>query len=179
MTQDLTGYARVRKEFGEHAVRWAEVPVEHSISLPMPTTRWTEPGYAGFASPALRAPRQPLRLRAPDRWWVLGARHGELLAYGRTSVTGLGGTAEPGPAAAEPPTVVVPPATRPVAALLEDLRVLDEAMDQAAGPFFRGEAYDAALRSDLLEIIRAQVRTPAVLAWYEALTPDFFTWLGQ
>lgn len=40
MTEYLFGYTQARKAFSEHVVRRAEVPVEHMISLPMPTTRW-------------------------------------------------------------------------------------------------------------------------------------------
>jgi hypothetical protein len=175
MAGNLIPYARMRKEIGEHAVRRTEVPVEHSISLPMPTARWAAPGYAGFACPALRAPRQPLRLRQPDRWWLFGASHGELLAYARTTVLPFR-AAQAGPA---PETVTLPLVTRPVAAVLEDLRVLDETMERAIGPFFNGEPGDAALRADLAAIISVQAGAPAVLSWYQALVPDFFRWLGQ
>lgn len=175
MTQNLIPYARMRKEAGEHAVRRAEVPVEHSISLPMPTTRWTVPGYAGFASPALRAPRQPLRLRQPDRWWLFDASYGQLLAYGRTSVLPFG--YEQAWPAQE--TVTLPAVTRPVAAVLEDLRVLDETMERAIGPFFSSEPGDAGLRADLAAIISEQAGAPEVLGWYRALVPDFFHWLGR
>jgi hypothetical protein len=171
MTEYLLGYAQARKAFSEHVVRRAEVPVEHMISLPMPTTRWGGvSGYAGFACPARRRPGEPLTLSAPDRWWALGARRGELLAYARTAALPFGTL---------PPAerVTLPPVTRPVAAILEDLRVLDEAMERAIGPFFDGEPGDATLRGDLREIVRAQV--PAeIRPWYQALTPDFFTWLG-
>jgi hypothetical protein len=174
MAGSLISYARMRKGFGEHPVRRAEVPVEHSISLPMPTARWAVPGYAGFACPALRAPWKPLRLRRPDRWWLLGASHGELLAYGRTSVLPFGDVT----AGTAPESVTLPAATRPVAAVLEDLRVLDETMELAVGPFFAGEPGDAALRADLAAIIGVQAGAPEVLAWYRALAPDFFRWLG-
>lgn len=173
MTANLIPYARMRKEFGEHAVRRAEVPVEYSVSLPMPTKHWAVPGYAGFACPALRAPRQPLRLRRPDRWWLLGAKGGELLAYARTSALPFAG-ADPAPQ-----TVTLPPATRSVAAALEDLRVLDETMERAITPFFAGEAGEPALRADLTAIIGLQAGAPQVLDWYRALAPDFFRWLGQ
>jgi hypothetical protein len=172
MTENLMTYAQARKEFGEHAVRRAEVPVEYTISLPMPTKRWTEPGYAGFACPAIRRPHQPLQLRRPDRWWLLGARHGELLVYGRTSALPFSVAV-----ADSDESVVLPPSTRSVGTVLEDLRVLDETMEQATGPFFAGEPADATLCADLREIIRAQVQAQELLDWYWALTPDFFSWL--
>jgi hypothetical protein len=170
MTEYLFGYAQARKAFSDHPVRRAEVPVEHMTSLPMPTARWGAPGYAGFACPARRRPGEPLTVRPPDRWWLLGARHGELIAYARTSAVPFGV-----PPSAE--RVTLPPVTRPVAAVLEDLRVLDETMERAAGPFFDGEPGDPVFRADLRELVRAQV--PAeILGWYQALAPDFFSWLG-
>jgi hypothetical protein len=169
MTEYLLGYAQARKAFGEHAVRHAEVPVEHMVSLPMPTARWGAPGYAGFACPARRRPDEPLSLSAPDRWWLLGARRGKLLAYAMTAVIPFGlETAQ------ERVTVTSP--GRPVAAVLEDLRVLEETMETAIEPFFAGSAGDPVLREDLRAILGTQL--PAEISpWYRALTPDFFAWL--
>ena len=170
MTEYLLGYAQARKAFSEHVVRRAEVPVEHMISLPMPTTRWGGvPGYAGFACPARRRPGEPLTVSAPDRWWALGARRGELLAYARTAALPFGTL---------PPAerVTLPPVTRPVAAILEDLRVLDEAMERAIGPSstvsrvtprFAGTCGRSTAR-------RCPRNPPLVPSAY----PDFFTWLG-
>jgi hypothetical protein len=179
MTENLLAYARIRKEFGEHGVRKAEVPVEYTVSLPLPTTRRAVPGYAGFACPALRVPRQPLRLREPDRWWLLGAAHGELLAYGRTSVLPFAEMPAGPLASTGAEFVTLPSSTRPVAAVLEDLRVLDETMARAIGPFFDGLPGDAVLRADLTEILRVQAGAPEVLHWYRAVAPDFFRWLVQ
>jgi hypothetical protein len=171
VTEYLLGYAQARKAFAEHAVHRAEVPVEHMISLPMPTAWWGPPGYAGFACATRRRPGEPQTVAGPDRWWLLGARRGELIAYALTSALPFGG-----PPATE--RVTLSPVTRPVAAILEDLRVIDETMERAAGPFFAGEPGDAALRADLGEMIRAQV-PPEILGWCRELTPDFFSWLGQ
>lgn len=169
MTEYLFGYAQARKAFSEHAVARAEVPVEHLTSLPLPTARWGAPGYAGFACPARRRPGEPQSVSPPDRWWALGARRGELLVYGRTTAVPFGVLA------AE--RVTLARVTRPVAAVLEDLRVLEEATERAVGPFFDGEPGDATLRADLREMVRAQI--PAEMrAWYQTLTPDFFSWLG-
>jgi hypothetical protein len=177
MTENLMSYARVRKESAEHPMFRHEVPVESWLSLPMPTRRWGQPGYARFACPAIRRPRQPLQLRGPDRWWLLGAERGELLVYGRTAALPFGAV----PPADATGSVAVPQSTRPAAAALEELRLLDEMMQRAAGPFFSGQPADddATLRVDLREIIRAQVAAPEALGWYRALTPDFFSWLDR
>jgi hypothetical protein len=162
-------YRQLRREFAEHPVRQAEVPIEHAISLPVPTRRWSVASFAGFAGPARRAPRQPLRLGAPDRWWAVGTGRGRLVAYGLTAALPFGATAGP-------ELVVVDRTGRSLAGAEEDLRRLDELMDQAAAAFLAGSAGDRLVRSDLLEVFALNV-TDAVLPWYRALAPDFFDWL--
>jgi hypothetical protein len=171
----LVGYARARKEFREHVLRRTEIPVEYWVSLPVPTTRWAGPGYAGFACPATRRPGEPLRLRAPARWWALGAGQGELLAYARTAAIGFGavdlGSGEPAV------SVTVEPPRESAAAVLEDLDALDQVMEQAVPDFFGGQAGAPELRADLLEMIGPHA--PGELGgWYRALAPDFFGWLA-
>ena len=61
------------------------VPIEHAVSLPMPTMRWSSPVFAVFAGPALRRPGRPLELHPPDRWWAVDAESGDLVAYALTS----------------------------------------------------------------------------------------------
>lgn len=164
----LVSYRQVRKEFLDHPVRHAEVPVEHAISLPVPTLRWSLPGYGGFAGPATRAPGQPLRLGTPDRWWALHAEHHRLIGYGLIAAFPF--------AALGADQVLVDRSGRSVADAHEDLRLLDELMDQVAGSFLAGSASDAALRSDLLEALTTNVTDP-ILPWYRAFAPDFFSWL--
>jgi hypothetical protein len=168
----LLGYARARAEFGSHPLRTSEIPVEHEISLPVPTLRYGAPGYAGFAGPARRRPGQPLRLGAPDRWWALCAGRRGLLAYARTTAVPF--TDEP--LGAE--WVELPLVTRDPDAIGEDLRLLDSLAERAVPGFFGGQRGDAALRGDLLAVLTAHV-TPAVIGWYRALAPDFFGWLEQ
>src|SRR5260370_32366411 len=78
-------YEQIRAYATGHPVRHAEVPVEHALSLPLPTLRWSVAGYATFAGPAVRAPGRPMQLGAPDRWWVVGAQRRELAVYALTS----------------------------------------------------------------------------------------------
>ena len=165
---NYVSYGQLRKEFLNHPVRHAEVPVEHSISLPLPTLRWSVPAYAGFASPAVRAPNQPLRLGTPDRWWALHAQYRSLIGYGLTTAVPF--------AVLSPGEVLVDRAKRSLSGVREDLRLLDELMDQAASLFLAGSAADASLRSDLLEAVVANV-TESVMPWHRALVPDFFSWL--
>lgn len=164
----LVPYLQVRKEFLDHPVRHTEVPVEHAISLPVPTLRWSLPGYAGFAGPATRTPGQPLRLGIPDRWWALHAEHRGLIGYGLTAALPF--------AALGADPVLVDRSGRSVADAHEDLQLLDELMDQAAASFLASSAADGALRNDLLEALTTNVTDP-VLPWYRAFAPDFFSWL--
>src|SRR5947209_18594491 len=74
-------YKEMRKNQRIHMLRQAEIPVEHAISLPLPTQRLPDPGYVFFASPAIRRPKEPMEQGAPDRWWVVDAHNGQLLIY--------------------------------------------------------------------------------------------------
>ena len=53
----LLSYQEFRKRQATHMLRQTEIPVEHAISLPLPTLRWNRPAYIAFASPAIRRPR--------------------------------------------------------------------------------------------------------------------------
>src|SRR5262245_1516343 len=74
-------YTTIMKRQKTPALRQTEIPVEHYVSLPLPTKRWAEPGYAFFASPARRVAGQPMIQDAPDRWGVLAAHGGRLMVY--------------------------------------------------------------------------------------------------
>ncbi len=162
-------YEQVSAEVTKHPLRQAEVPVEHHVSLPLPTLRWALPSWAVFAGPARRAPGQPLTLGTPDRWWALDARHRGLLGYALTVVTPFTAYLPPGP-------VIISPPRRTITALKEDLAVLGELLDAVAPAFFAGETGDPTSRADLLDALTvAHLREAA--PWYRALVPDFFTWL--
>jgi hypothetical protein len=163
-------YQRVRAEFAAHPVRRADVPVQHALSLPVPTRRWGRPAWAGFAGAAHRVPDRPLRLAVPDRWWALLADRPRLLAYNLTA-------AAPFTDAALTP-VEVDHRDRTVTDLREDLRQLDELMDAVAPAFLADRAGRELAEpcGDLAEVFSAYV-TAAALGWYRALAPDFFGWL--
>ncbi len=164
-------YDRAAKEFAEHPVRVAEVPVEHFISQPLPTLRWTRPAYAGFACPAIRIPGQPLELGTPDRFWAIGAEHGRLLVYALLRVIDFAESIPEGP-------VTVRSAGRSLSAVREDRRQLGELLTDAVPAFFGGESGDSTVRADLAEVL-AHVLPPEAKPWYRALTPDFFDWLER
>jgi hypothetical protein len=168
----LLGYAQARVGFANHPLRAHEIPVEHEVSLPLPTLRFNEPGYAWFAGPARYRPGQPARLGLPDRWWVFGAARRGLITYARTRAIPF----STGPLG--PPAVELPPVTRDLDAIEEDMRLLDSLADRAAPEFFAGQPGEAALREDLRVVLTAHV-TPLLIGWYRALAPDFFTWLEE
>jgi hypothetical protein len=164
-------YEQIAKEFAEHPLRAAEVAVEHFISQPLPTLRWSRPAYAGFACPAARVPGQPLQLGTPDRWWAIGAEDGRLLAYALVSAVPFADPMPPGP-------VTVRPAGRSLSAVREDRRVFGELLTEAAPAFFAGEAGDPAVRGDLAEMLR-QVLPAEAMPWHRGLTGDFLDWLER
>ena len=165
-------YDRAAKEFAEHPVLTAEVPVEHFVSEPpLPTLRWSRPAYAVFACPATRIPGQPLELDKPDRWCAIGADHGRLLAYALVRVIPFAESIPEGP-------VTVRSTGRPLSAVREDRRLLGELLTDAVPAFFSGDDGDAAVRADLAEML-GQVLPREAMPWYVALTPDFFGWLER
>jgi len=164
-------YERAAKEFTEHPLLTAEVPVEHFVSQPLPTLRWSRPAYAGFACPATRIPGEPLELDTPDRWWAIGADHGRLLAYALVRMIPFAESIAEGP-------VTVRSAGRPLSAVREDRRLLGELLNGAAPAFFSGESGDATVRADLAEML-SHVLPREARPWHVALTPDFFGWLER
>lgn len=166
-----TPYEQARKGVTEHALRSAEVPLEHYVCTPLPTLRWGTAAYAVFAAPAVRAPRQPLRIDTPDRWWAVGIVRPRLLVYALVSAVPFGDAPLGGP-------VTVPPSGRPLSAVREDQRLFDALMDRALPSFLAGSPGDPDVRGDLAATL------PLVLPrecqeWSRALTPDFYAWLEQ
>lgn len=166
-----TPYAQARKGVVEHALRAAEVPLEHYVSTPLPTLRWETPAYAVFAAPAVRAPRQPLLIDAPDRWWAVGITRPRLLMYALVSAAPFSDAPPGGP-------VTVSPSGRPLSAVREDQRLFDALMDRALPSFLAGSPGDPTVRGDLAATL-ALVLPRECRDWSLALTPDFYTWLEQ
>lgn len=171
--KSLLSYHDIRARERSHPFFQREVPVEHFKSLPMPTLRWGGPAFASFASPAKRAPRQPLVVSAPDRWWSISATNGRLQAYALASAVpftdaDLGGS-----------VTISPPGGAQSTTLAEQKAHLDavEALfDGATAAFFAGQPGAPEARAALAEALRTVI--PAELApLYRALTPDFFAWL--
>ena len=50
----LLTYDQARARLEAHPIRIEEVPLEHFVSLPLPTKRWRTPAWACFAPPPLQ-----------------------------------------------------------------------------------------------------------------------------
>jgi hypothetical protein len=162
-------FKEVRERLKTHALRVTEIPVEHAISLPLPTKRWGGPGYALFASPALRRPGQPLEQGAPDRWWVIDAFTGRLLVYAMAK-------AIPIDEKSALTTVSIPPLAGSVEEARRGATRVEELLDRLSPDFFRGEAGDQTARGELKQALGTAL-PPALQLQHRALVPDFFAWL--
>ena len=161
------GYSEVHKKAHAHLLRRAEIPVEHYVSLPLPTCRLGEPCYAFFASPALRRPGQPTRQGAPDRWFALAAHGARLLTYNLCRVVPFGdGFAE----------VELPAPAATIAELRQLVTDVDAMGDVLAPEFFADKDAERETAAAFLDALGALVQEP-LLAQYRALAPDFFAWL--
>ncbi len=138
----------------------AEIPVEHTTSLLVPTLRLGFPAYAFFAAPARRVPGQPLEIGVPDRWGALRADFGRLALYALTDAVPMGG-----PALAR---VALSVESRSVTDVLAAQDRLSALLDGAAEAFFAG----GALPPGLVEAFAAVV-PDALRPAYRALAPDF------
>lgn len=167
-TPDWLTYRQVRTNV--QRVRAAEVPVEHYVSLAIPTVRGNIAGFAHFAAPAIRRPEGPVQLGSPDRWWVSDARRGQLMIYALTSVQHFATdvTFAPVELDAESQT-------------MDELRQLhsnlNAVVDRLLPNFFRGQTGDVVVREEARTIL-AKAIPVQLMPIYLALAPDFFTWLA-
>jgi hypothetical protein len=151
-------------------LRESDIPVDHAVSLGLPTRRWHGPGYAFLASPAVRRPGAPVEQQAPDRWWVLDARTARLIVYSLTA-------AVPFAPGEQWSTVTLPPPTHSVQEQAALHGRLADFFDRLASAFFQGEPGDTAWRQAFTAELAAAIPAP-LLPQYQALVPDFFAWLA-
>lgn len=164
----LLSYSQARNLM--QRIRAAEVPVEHAVSLPMPTKRTGSPGFAHFAAAAARDPEGPTKMSPPDRWWVIDAKRGRLLIYALSSVSTFAAESEFHP-------VVLDGATKTVDELRDLHSKLEAAIDDLLGDFFTGNAGDAAARAAARGLLESAIPEPLTPV-YRNLAPDFFDWLA-
>jgi hypothetical protein len=162
-------YQQAREQQRTHPVRVAEVPVEHAVSLPLPSLRFGVPAYAQFAAPALRSPDHPQQQGPPDRWWVLDARSGRLVVYALMSAVPFAVGASFG-------AVTLPPFGCSLDELRKRHAELDDLLGALSPLFLTGRPGEPAARKHARELLETVVRAP-LLDRYRALAPDFFSWL--
>jgi hypothetical protein len=149
----------------------SEVPVEHSVSLPLPTQRWGEPSYAFFASPALRRPGQPVEQGAPDRWWAMSAQGGRIVIYALSKTVPFADSVNWG-------TVTLPSVSLTIEELKYALKNIEDLLNELAPSFFAGEVGNTQTRRALAAALLEHLPDP-LLPQYRALAPDFFSWLSK
>lgn len=167
MTLTRISYPQIRTAFDR--VRQATgTPVQHEVSLPVPSLRWDRAVFAGFAGPARHQPGQPVEFATPDRWWTVDAGSGRLVSYALVSFLPFPGDLAAGP-------VTRPRTGRGAAAATQDLRQLTARMQDASAAFLArsGPGAETPL---LVESLQTHL-APGELQWYRALAPDFFDWL--
>jgi hypothetical protein len=168
-TQRHLTLAEVMERQKTHWLRQAEVPLEHYVSILLPTTRWSEAGFACYAAPALRRRGEPTRVSPPDRYWAVAANGGRLLVYALCAAVPY---ADDLPA--EPQVVPVPQGS--IAELKEQLAEIGELAGFLAPRFFAGQPGDHERRRELVALLQAHL--PGRLwDWQQALTSDFLRWL--
>lgn len=151
-----------------HGLRQREVPVQYATSFLLPTMRFGKPSYAYFASPAERYPGRPMRQGAPDRWAVIDAHGGQLIIYALVSAV---------PFSSEKFTThELPTPPESVAQLRQRIDTMEQLMERVAARWFAGEPVDSKQRADLSAELTALI-SPPLAGQYEALAPDFFSWL--
>jgi hypothetical protein len=169
MEQELIGYQEICRRRTSDTLRHQEVPDTHAVTLPLPTLRLKEPGFAQMAAPALRRPGSPQVQGPPDRWWVVSAENAKLLLYARCGVLPFASVEE-----FTKQELVAPAGT------IEELKArqqeLSAQLDALSPAFFHGHLAPKPERAHLLDVFRSFI-SPGLYTQYRALVPDFFSWL--
>lgn len=165
----LLTYSEIRNQQRMHPLRQYEIPVEHAVSLPLPTKRWGSSGYAFFASPGVRRPGYSTEQGAPDRWWVVEACGGHILIYAQWKALpftdGVSWT-----------TVQLPSVSLSVAELQKALDEIEGKMNTLVPAFFEEKAAASDIRKSLLDQLLTYLPQP-LITQYRGLAPDFWQWL--
>lgn len=149
--------------------RESEVPSGYAVSLALPTRRWFGPGFAYFASPATRRPGEPVQQKSPDRWWVVDAHTGRVIAYALVAAIPFHEGLPWGDVQWTASSASIPQQRD----AYERLAIV---IDRIAPFFFRGETLPSAERKALTDVL-AELIPAALMVQYRALVPDFFSWL--
>ena len=169
---DFIAFDKILSQEGTRFVLENLIPVTAYKSVPLPTNRWSVQSYARFAAPALRRPGQATLYAAPDRWLLLDAKHGRLVAYNLMTVYPY--------AAISSETVTVPQQGGSVDSTRQSISDLGELMNRLVVPSFFGSspAINSSQKDTVRQMLSVIIPEP-LFPWYRALTPDFFEWLER
>jgi hypothetical protein len=145
------------------------IPLEHTISIPLPTKRWDGPGYAFFASSTFRSPGQPKEQAAPDRWWVVDAQNPYLKIYVKWDTL-------PFAQGVQWESVQILPGRYSKSEIQERRETVKDLMDAVVPDFFGDNPGNPSARKILLEALIVII-PEQLLEQYRYLVPDFFQWL--
>src|SRR3954469_17510859 len=152
----LSTYTEIRDRVRTNSIRMNEIPLEHTVSFPIPTKKWGGmPGYAFFASPNTRKPNEPSEQGAPDRWWVIDALSGKTIVYALFR-------AVPFDAESKWTSVQLPLVGVTVAEVQQRQKELDSLMDELAPKFFNDEDVTVDKRRELLNVLTENISAPVM-----------------
>ena len=169
MKLELLPYQQIYKQMQTHPIRQTEIPIEHSITLPLPTNRWKVPAYAFFASPVIRTPSVEPEQAPPDMWWITDAYTGRLLLYSKWSIM-------PFIDNVEWQSQKLPTVTKDVSIMQKQIEELIILMNTTISGFFGHKDVRDSTRSATLELLLDYIPEP-ITEQYNSLVPDFFEWL--
>jgi hypothetical protein len=161
--------AEVMERQKTHWLRQAEVPIEHYVSIPLPTTRWAGAGYACYAAPALRRRGEPTSVSPPTHWWVVAANGGHLVVYALYAAVPYAQDLPAGPEIMRAPA-------GSIAEIKDQIAEIGELAEKLVPQFFAGQPGDADRRLRLAALLQSHM-PGRVGEWQRALTPEFWAFL--
>ncbi len=161
-------FTELREKIRNHPLIQTEIPIEHALSLPLPTKRWGEPAYAVFASPACRIKGEPQKQGAPDRWFLIDPDSMKILLYARYATIPFSEIAWE--------SVILPQMTLGISELRDRLEKVADRLNELAPQFFEGVDGNNEEKAELNRLLEVIIPQP-LFAQYQALVPDFFAWL--
>lgn len=167
----LLNYSDFHKKLVSSPVIFNELPVGHYISLPLPTKRWKQPGYAFFANPAIFLPDKSRRFSIPDRWWLMNAYTGHLVFYSLYSIMPFSNELNW-------QETIVPFEYMSIQDAKSKLATIELLMDTLVSAFFTSEVVSVNTRQSLLTTLLSYFPQP-LANQYRAVAADFFDWLEK
>lgn len=166
----IINYLEFRKKQATHFLRRYEIPIEYSVSLPIPTRRFYISAYASFANLTTTILGKQVEIQPPDRWWAFDATTGQILVYARETVL---------PFSKENFNAVLLPSIQRSLEEQEDLLVrVEQGINDVCEAFFENKNTNDEKRKILQENLTHYL-PENILPRYKALCPDFFEWLNS